>query len=135
MSSYCDERAEIYDDSWRRARKDHKCCACHRAIRKGEKYSRTFVLFDGDVSVYVRCVGCQTIHLHLRTLGDGEMWPDEHLNCGEEYVQHWGVEPPPLIAALAFATPDEALAISRTIYFRAASRFWFAKRRIWTRQA
>jgi hypothetical protein len=93
-------------------------------------YSRTFVLFDSDVTVYVRCIGCQTIHEHLRTLGDGEMWPDEHLNCGEEYTDHWGHEPPELIAALAFATPAEALQISMIIDFREKSHRWlkYAKR-------
>ena len=63
------------------------------------------------------------------------MWPDEHLNCGEEYTAHCGVAPPTLIAALAFATPDEALAISQVIHFRAASRMWFARRRLSSRMA
>lgn len=125
MSSYCDERADVYDETWRRAIKPHTCHACHRTIAKGERYARIFIAYDRTGSSTIRCVGCQTIHLHLRTLGDGEMWPDERLNCGEEYAEHWGREPPELIAALAFATPDEALRISEIIRFRAASHTHF----------
>jgi len=130
MSSYIDETYDIYDETWRRAIKPHVCEACERCIAKGERYARIFILFNGEKEALVRCVGCQTIHEHLRTLDPGEMWPDERLNCGEEYTKHWDKEPPPLIAALAFATPDEA----ELIRFRTAAwtQFRYARRAWWT---
>jgi len=129
MSSYVDETYDIYDETWRRAIKPHVCDACDRTVAKGERYARVFWLFDGRKEAIVRCVGCQTIHEHLRTLQPGEMWPDERLNCGEEYTRHWGKEPPPLIAALAFASPDEARRISELIRFRVAAHTQFARAR------
>lgn len=34
-------------------------------------------------------------------------WPDVALNCGHEFKERWGVEPPPELARLAFLTPAE----------------------------
>jgi hypothetical protein len=109
MSGYCDERAAVYDDSIRKARKEHRCCACRETIRVGDYYSLTTVIGDGTVDVWKRCPRCQAIHLHLRTLRDDyeEVWPDEQLDCGEEYTKHWNRPPPPEIAELAFVTRDE----------------------------
>lgn len=129
MSGQVDEYYDIYDETWRRAIKPHECDACHRTIAKGERYARIFILFQGAKSAIVRCVGCQTIHEHLRTLDPGELWPDEQLDCGEEYTRHWGKDPPELIAALAFATPDEAKRISGLIRFRTAAHTHFAHAR------
>ncbi len=109
MSRSCDETYEVYDERLVRARKPHTCDACTETIPPGVFYTRIGTVFDGDVDSFKRCMRCQTIHEHLRTLGDGEMWPDERLNCGEEYRAHWGVEPPPEIAALAFLGPADVL--------------------------
>lgn len=109
MSSYYDETADVYSESVRKARKEHWCRACQETIRIGDYYSVTAIVGDGNACAYKRCMRCQKIHLHLRSLstpGDG-FWPDERLNCGEEYKQHWGAEPPEEIAALAFKTADE----------------------------
>jgi hypothetical protein len=67
-------------------------------------------VFDGRAQGAKRCERCQTIHKHLRVKGDGDMWPAEQLDCGEEYAAHWGKEPPEDIAALAFALPGETKA-------------------------
>lgn len=110
MSSYCTDRAEVYDDSIRKAKKQHRCCACRELIRVGDYYSLTTVIGDGEVSAYKRCCRCQAIHLHLRDVSrsDGnDIWPQERLDCGEEYKAHWGVEPPAEIASLAFVSADE----------------------------
>jgi hypothetical protein len=34
-------------------------------------------------------------------------WPDIALNCGHEFKERWGREPPPELARLAFMTPSE----------------------------
>jgi hypothetical protein len=107
MSVPYDEAADVYSEREPKARKEHMCCACKETIRVGDKYSRTAVIYDRSARTYIRCLRCQRIHEHLRTLGDGELWPDERLACGEEYTEHWGKEPPDAIAALAFALPGE----------------------------
>ena len=108
MSHEVDERYAVYSETRRRAIKQHKCSACKEAIRPGHTYHVIAIIFEGVESLK-RCERCQAIHLHLRTL-DRDMWPDERLNCGEEYREHWGREPPPEIAAMAFALPGEVKA-------------------------
>ncbi len=111
MSHYADDTYDVYVEVKRKARKEHLCCACSEKIRIGDEYSVTKAVFEGTVRTYKRCLRCQKIHKHLRDVcndrASGEMWPDEELNCGEEYKDHWGVEPPEEIAALAFALPGE----------------------------
>jgi hypothetical protein len=34
-------------------------------------------------------------------------WPDVSLNCGHEFKERWGREPPPELARLAFLLPSE----------------------------
>lgn len=108
MSLYADEQYAVYDERFPRARKEHKCDACGDCIQRGDRYTRVGIVFDGEAYSVIRCLRCQTIHEHLRTLDkSGEMWPDEWLDCGEEYTDHWGKEPPPEIAALAFTNGHE----------------------------
>ncbi len=111
MSHSVDEHYSVYSETRRRARKPHTCAACNETISPGRTYHVIFIAFDGDIETLKRCERCQVIHLHLRKLGAGEdMWPAERLDCGEEYKEHWGKEPPPWLAALAFSLPGEALA-------------------------
>jgi hypothetical protein len=107
MSRAYDETYEVYNERERRAAKDHVCEACKETIRKGDIYCRVFILFNEEPEAVVRCLRCQAIHEHLRTLAPGDLWPDEKLNCGEEYREHWGHDPPPAIAELAFLSQDD----------------------------
>ncbi len=107
MSYVADEAYDVYTETLRCAAKNHKCDACGEKILKGTHYFSIHCAFDGSANTIKRCKRCQTIHLHLRTLSPGDMWPDEELNCGEEYREHWGKEPPPEIAALAFERPED----------------------------
>jgi predicted RNA-binding Zn-ribbon protein involved in translation (DUF1610 family) len=107
MSHAVDETYDVYEERTHRARKPRTCNACEQPIDAGEKYVAVFIVFDGDREALSRCARCQTIHLHLRKKGDGEMWPDEKLDCGEDYEEHWGEAPPDEVAALAFALPGE----------------------------
>jgi hypothetical protein len=108
----CDP-AVVYDENFPRARVDHVCCACSETIRRGDRYARVTMIGErGDKPItWKRCLRCQKIHEHLREVctreTGGEQWPDEKLNCGHEYRELWGKNPPPEIAALAFALPGE----------------------------
>jgi hypothetical protein len=113
MSHHCDEHYSVYNERNVVARKPHTCSACHETIAPGHAYTRVFIVWDGQIDVVLRCARCQAIHEHLREVCEdksgGEMWPAEELNCGQEYREHWGVDPPPEIAALAFLLPGEPL--------------------------
>ncbi len=111
MSSYCDYLYEEYNETLTVAKSPVKCDACKEDIADGHRYYAIECVNHyavpehddkDDVDEYNRCLRCQKLHEHLRTLGDGEMWPDEQLDCGEEYTEHWDKEPPPEIAELAF---------------------------------
>ncbi len=108
MSHNCDDTYSIYEETKRKANKHHRCYACHESISAGDKYFVIGIVFQGQAETVKRCLRCQAIHLHLRGLCPGETWPDEMLCCGEEYKEHWGVEPPKEIQELAFITQKEA---------------------------
>ena len=112
MSQYCDETADVCHRETRRARKPHQCDACDREIKPGELYCRDAILYDGEWSAVTRCACCELIYQHLsqriRKGGDWDEFCDPELNCGHDYEERWGEEPPPEIAALAFMTPEEA---------------------------
>jgi len=108
MSHDVEEHYTVYEESTRKARKEHECDACDDKIRVGDKYVHVFIVFQGDHETIKRCARCQAIHMHLRQECQGQgMWPAERLDCGEEYEEHWGKAPPDEIAALAFMTADE----------------------------
>lgn len=107
MSHYTEEVCDVYDEIRPKARIEHQCDACKEMIPPGDYYWKIAIVYDGNARTVKRCLRCQEIHRHLRTLAPGEMWPDEKLNCGEDYKDHWGTEPPPEIAALAFKTREE----------------------------
>jgi|HubBroStandDraft_1064217.scaffolds.fasta_scaffold165777_2 hypothetical protein len=114
MSQYGDgETVTVYDETQRKARKSHKCDACHEAIAPGHQYYRTAILFDGSWDTYVRCERCQAIFVHLskRILDerDQEEFCDQALNCGHSYEENWDEPPPDEIAALAFWRPGDPL--------------------------
>lgn len=113
MSDSCDEYYSVYNETRFKARKEHRCDACKEPIPSGVQYTRVFLIFDGGKESLKRCGRCQMIHEHLRELcqsrADGEMWPDERLNCGHSYRDHWEEDPPPFIAALAFWRPGDPL--------------------------
>ena len=58
MAAMCDEHADIWNDTWRLARKDHKCCECSHAIAKGVKYVEVRSLYDGHWETLKCCSIC-----------------------------------------------------------------------------
>ena len=99
--------ADVHRTVRRKARKAHTCCACREQISPGTVYTVTSVVWDGTAASTKRCPRCETIHAHLVDRAGWAEWPDEELNCGKEYVDVFDTEPPPDIAALAFALPGE----------------------------
>lgn len=114
MSHSCDDEYDVYKETPRRARKEHRCHACGAGIRPGHKYMVVATVYDGSATTIKRCGRCQRTHEHLRELCrslDYELWPDERLNCGLDYEDEWCEPPPAEIAALPMLTDDEASAL------------------------
>ena len=107
MSHYVDECYDVYQETTRKARKEHDCDACKLPIRRGDYYCSVHIVFDGRARSVKRCGACQTTHIHLRKLNPGEMWPNEKLACGLDYEEEWGNEPPDEIQALPLLSADE----------------------------
>lgn len=111
IDTYDCERFTVDRTSQHRARKEHKCCACHGTIHRGELYTYSFTIHDGHAESLRRCARCDAIYEHLCSRHtSGEAWPEWSLHCGHGYDEVFGEEPPPEIAALAFMTAEEVLA-------------------------
>ena len=110
MSHSVDDTYDVYETSYPKAVKEHRCDACGRTVHPGEVYARVSIVFDGQAETVKRCGGCEEMHQHLRDLclDRGDMWPDERLACGLAYEGEWERPPPAEIAALAFASSAEA---------------------------
>jgi hypothetical protein len=116
VSSFSDgESCEVTDDVWRKARKTHTCSACRETIAPGQRYHRTFYVFEGDPGVVIRCARCEAIYTHLnarmRDEGDHGEYCAAELDCGDTYEERWEEAPPPEIAALAFWLPGDPLPV------------------------
>jgi hypothetical protein len=111
VSHSCDETYDVYDETAVRARIAHRCGACGETIRCGDRYTKVHIVFQASAETIKRCLRCQAIHEHLRGLDPGETWPDERLDCGQDYEADWGEPPPDEVARLAFLTADEIQAL------------------------
>lgn len=73
----------------RKARKIHKCCECHKEIKKGQKYQYESGIWDGKPESYKICLDCLSMRDTFFCGGwvYGEIWSDlwNHLseNDGE----------------------------------------------------
>ncbi len=110
MSYMFDETYDVYIEKKRKASKSHVCSACKEAIHPKEYYFNISCVFQGEAATIKRCARCQTMHLNLRKMDKDceDLWPDEKLNCGEEFEEHWGEPPSREMVELAFITPKEA---------------------------
>ena len=69
----CDcEIPVVFNESKRKAKKQHTCCECDRFISKGESYFMLQGLWDGRWSNYKQCVNCHEI---------GSKYQDETREC------------------------------------------------------
>lgn len=111
MCDIADGYNDIEAVSHPRARVGHVCQGCGETIRPGDTYAVTRVLYDGHWDGWKHCLRCEAIHSHLLDKARESRDPiaiAPGLDCGLEYEDSWGVQPPPWIAALAFALPSDA---------------------------
>ena len=104
------EPIEFSATRYPRASRPYKCQACEEQIPCGCRYAYIAEKWDGEVNTMRRCLRCDGIYQHLLKkwrAGDNPDPPDPYLACGHEYSEVHGEEPPPEIAALAFALPGE----------------------------
>ncbi len=80
------EDSDFYSETWRKARKEHRCDECRRTIAVGERHKRHAMALDGSVSVYLHCLHCSA----------AASWLVKH--CGgylcagveDDLFEHWG---------------------------------------------
>lgn len=58
MCSYDYDRPDLYAETDRIARKEHKCTECRRVIQKNEKYRYVFAIYGTDRSIFKTCRHC-----------------------------------------------------------------------------
>ena len=58
MCYYSDVTIDFYNETWPRARKEHRCYECRQAINKGEYYRRVFGKWEGEIDTFVTCDRC-----------------------------------------------------------------------------
>lgn len=55
----CDlDQPSVFNETRRKARKQHKCDSCRGAILAGEAYISTFGVWDGEAARFKRCLDC-----------------------------------------------------------------------------
>ena len=63
---YCDyEPVDFYERSQRRARKEHRCLECRKAIRVGEVYEYVASKFEGELLCYKTCPRCLAVRQYV----------------------------------------------------------------------
>jgi len=108
---YDGDPCSMFKEKVHRAIEAIKCSCCGIGIRVGDYYHRTMFISEARWFTIRRCAPCQKIYEHLlKKRNESKAWDmaiDLWLDCGEEYEDEWGEPPPPEIAALAFALPNE----------------------------
>ena len=56
-----EDTATIWNVTYPRARVEHLCACCRRAIPRGDYYALTRSLFDGHWTTEKACAGCATV--------------------------------------------------------------------------
>lgn len=113
MSESCEEYCIVHRHEIRKARKEHKCCACEAQIRPGDYYACVFALGSEGIETYKRCGACEATWQHLKKLCDehnrrhsDSLFPFEDLSCGKTYEEEWGALPDE-IATLPLLSAEE----------------------------
>lgn len=76
MCVYDYDRPKVYTQHHRTARKPHPCSECGRHIQPGERYLRTFGVWDGKADTFLTCPGCELALDWLMTACSGYMHGD-----------------------------------------------------------
>jgi hypothetical protein len=111
----CDygESPTAWTECWRRARREHRCCACGETIRPGDRYHYLSGIWSGRPDRYKHCARCW--HL-LKLLEDQTTAAADFgegisltMDCGELWRDNFDAPEP---SELAFLTADEAQALA-----------------------
>jgi hypothetical protein len=108
MCDYDADPVAAYKETWRKARKDHWCCACRETIPRGHLYHYCSFVFDGRGESLKHCARCWEIYLFISDAQDDPRASvNLELNCGMSWKDAFEEDPPEEVAALAFMTPEE----------------------------
>lgn len=80
------EHNSFYNETWRRARKEHLCEECRRTIAPGENYLRIAIGTDGSASSYSHCIHCHAAASWLVKHCDGFLFG----SVEDDLFEHWG---------------------------------------------
>lgn len=75
---YVGDFPEFFSPKMVTARKDHVCCECGDAIKKGEKHEYVVGKWEGEFDYFRTCQTCKNIREDLFQCGwtYGNMWED-----------------------------------------------------------
>lgn len=99
------DRCPVWNETWRRARKDHRCGACGEIIPTGHTYMYVSAVQDHRAWSHKSCARCWKMYEEILRYGDECLVT---LDCGESWEKEMGEPPPAHVAALAFMLPGEA---------------------------
>jgi hypothetical protein len=88
-----DDPCIVWNEKWRRAAREHKCCVCHGVIHIGESHlHHTHIAERGDKPRSMRaCAVCGTLHARFFSEHNGGFPPDDLMEAlwscveGSEY--------------------------------------------------
>jgi hypothetical protein len=99
MCFYDTEPCEVYNQTRRKARKEHVCDECRDPIRRGNHYDEITGIFDGSPFRYRICLVCRLDHSrvidHERAEGCDGIEADPGLGRLWEGMWSIGLEPTP----------------------------------------
>jgi hypothetical protein len=84
------EPCEVWEERHRKARRQHRCSCCRRAIQPGEQYLVHFSVFEGNAETQKCCAECERdrqtfADAHGGTLCQPSFLPEMLGNCiGDE---------------------------------------------------
>lgn len=61
MCFWYDDTCEVWNETWRKARKEHRCDECAGAILPGERYLSYRWICQGEPGSFKECAKCRTV--------------------------------------------------------------------------
>jgi hypothetical protein len=99
MECFCDyESPAVYSATTPKARKEHQCSECSRAVIVGEQYERVWGVWDGRQDTYRTCQRCLNLRAYVKAHVPCFCWA--HGNMIEdamETAEGWNREAPGLL--------------------------------------
>lgn len=90
MIEGCDDRASVWHESYQRAKKEHKCGECHRAIAIGEKYWRVWAVGSDGPFRGKWCDHCGVAQEWLQKECGGSLLGGVHEDISEHLEEYRG---------------------------------------------